>query len=530
MSNCATASVKNTNYVIYYNPDQHFNKATRKDFFAALFNGIGAGEYVEVREIGQQCKQHFFTLDQLATYNPPLDKNVYFGVYARTRKSGKSDACSTTGALYADYDDLGDLGINEKIDEVTERIKRAGLPYPSILVNSGHGIHAYWLLKERAGMEAVGMLKAIAKATNSDIKTADKARVMRLPCTLNVKTGNALRCEVVQADYAKIYDLSLFITRLDKYIDHEERKASKVKYGALEGIKIDRYCIAKMLEGVPEGERNFALGRITKYLQVKGYTKQASQEIVLQWNRLNTPPEDEQKLTNDFNSYWRGDYKLLGCVQDNPELQQVLSKHCNRPECPFTAAIGHIVLNNHVQYNNRLLNQISELSGNDLIIYGLLLRHSEGLTTSLLEEKLTSRATGKRCMSRPTMLSCLEELDKRGFIEILRGNKRAGKESLFKAKPQGTYGTGYTLISNGAINGAIDRRITPAEFKLYTLLLKYAFGKGICWPSSRTLAKEVGTTRENVTMLLKGLEEADFIKKDYTFFNGSERLFIKLLV
>jgi len=56
--------------------------------------------------------------------------------------------------LWADYD-------NVTLEEARARIKNAGLPEPSIYVNSGHGIHAYWLLEERAGSEAIPLLKAI---------------------------------------------------------------------------------------------------------------------------------------------------------------------------------------------------------------------------------------------------------------------------------------------------------------------------------------------------------------------------------
>lgn len=202
---------------------------------------------------------------------------------------------------------------------------------------------------------------------------------------------------------------------------------------------------------------------MTKWLQIKGYTRDKSKKVILAWNEFNDPPEDKEKLISDFNQFWHGDYKLLGCSIKNPELQQVLYKHCNRPECKFLMSIGNMRLDNMVRYNNRLLNELHSLTGNCLIVYGLLMRHREGLTTSLLIEKLTSRATGEVCISKPTRLKVLSTLEKLGFIEVIEGNQRAGRENLYKARPQGTYGLGYTLISNGAINGAIDGRVTPGN-------------------------------------------------------------------
>jgi predicted transcriptional regulator len=497
----------------------------------------GTNDYIEIREIDPEgnTKQHFLKPEDLKDYRPPMDKNIYFGVYSRFRKDGKAQSCSTTKALWVDYDaGMEGLTVYERVKKVQSNIKAAGLPEPSVLVSSGNGIHAYWILKERQ-QEVQEILKAMALATNGDMRATDKARIMRLPNTLNVKDINRpLKCEIVQADYSLIYDLEDIKAALGGYIGQAKEKPLQVKpeptNTLINSINPDRPCIAAMLKGVPEGERNFALGRLTKWLQIKGYTKKKSQQVILEWNSLNNPPEIKAKLLKDFNYYWHGDYKLLGCTIDKPELQQILYKYCNRPECKFTMAIGNIELDNTIKYNNRLLNCLHELTGNDLIVYGVLLRHREGLTASLLMDKLTARATKKPCMSRPTMLKSTDTLRKKGFITITKGNRRAGKENLYKARPQGTYGLGYTLVSNGAINGAIDGRVTAGELRLYVLLLKYAYQKGSCYPSLDTLAKELRSDKSRISKQLKKLEKSDYIKRERVFINGVESLSIRLLM
>ena len=496
----------------------------------------GTNDYIEIREIDPEgnTKQHFIKPEDLKGYRPPMDKNIYFGVYSRFRKDGKAQSCSTTKVLWVDYDaGMEGLTVYERVKKVQSNIKAAGLPEPSVLVSSGNGIHAYWILKERQ-QEVQEILKAMVLATNGDMRATDKARIMRLPNTLNVKDIKSLKCEIVQADYSLIYDLEDIKAALGGYIGQAKEKLLQVKpeptNTLINSINPDRPCIAAMLKGVPDGERNFALGRLTKWLQIKGYTKKKSQQVILEWNSLNDPPEIKAKLIKDFNSYWHGDYKLLGCMIDNPELQQILYKYCNRPECKFTMAIGNIELDNTIKYNNRLLKDLYKLTGNDLILYGLLARHREGLSTSLLVEKLTSRATGKPCMSKPTRLKSLDTLEKLGFIKVTEGNKRAGKENLYKAIPQGTYGLGYTLATNGAINGAIDGRVTAGEFKLYVLLLKYAFNKGACYPSLDTLAKDLRSDKSRISKQLKKLEKNDYIKRERVFINGVESLSIRLLM
>lgn len=489
----------------------------------ALFKD--ATGYVEIRELADYSngnRTHFIKPDQIAEYKPPIEKNVYFGVYDRQENNGTATGCISTGALWADYDGL-------PLHDVKARIASIGLPGPSIIVNSGHGYHCYWLLTERTTKDVTSILRAIAGKTGADVKATDRARIMRLPGTMNVK-GEPVPCQVIEATCER-YSLNLFEAILGvQATELMESIVSTTEKPTPLGIEADRPCIEAILKGVPEGERNFALGRLTKWLQLKGYTRKQAEQTILKWNRLNSPPENKTKLLKDFNMYWHGEYKLLGCAIDKPELQQVLYKYCNRPECRFSMAIGEIKAENSVEVNNRLLNNLHELTGNDIIIYGVLLRHREGLTTSLLMDKLTAKATKTPCISRPTMFKSIDTLRKKGFITVTPGNRRAGKENLYKAKPQGTYGLGYTLVSNGAINGAIDGRVTAGELRLYVLLLKYAYRKGNCYPSLSTLAKELRVKPQSVSIQLKALEQADYIKRSYRLFNGTEKLFIKLLV
>lgn len=393
-----------------------------------------ASGYLEIREIAERAKKIFMMPGDVDGYRPAANKNIYIGIYDRVKGNGKAAGCISTKALWADYDaDMEGLTVAERAEKIMTAIKRVDLPDPSILVSSGNGIHAYWLLNERQ-RDVTDILRAIAGATGGDLRATDRARIMRLPGTFNVK-DRPLRCEILQADYSLIYDIRLFRDKLRDYMGAADKKPIRVR-GNVElvndilGIEPDRHCIKAILRGVPEGERNFMLGRLTKWLQIKGYTRDKSKKVILAWNEFNDPPEDKEKLISDFNQFWHGDYKLLGCSIKNPELQQVLYKHCNRPECKFLMTIGNMRLDNMVRYNNRLLNELHSLTGNCLIVYGLLMRHREGLTTSLLIEKLTSRATGEVCISKPTRLKVLSTLEKLGFIEVIEGNQRAGRENL----------------------------------------------------------------------------------------------------
>ena len=78
--------------------------------------------------------------------------NVFYGVCPRVGGGGRFDLAwqiRTVRTVWMDIDHV-------TVDQALERIAKAGLPPPSIIVNSGHGVHAYWLLAEPYLIDDVG--------------------------------------------------------------------------------------------------------------------------------------------------------------------------------------------------------------------------------------------------------------------------------------------------------------------------------------------------------------------------------------
>jgi hypothetical protein len=70
--------------------------------------------------------------------------NLFFGVCPRVGGKGQFDLAwqiRTVRCLWSDIDHV-------TVDEAGQRVDKAGLPRPSIIVNSGNGAHLYWLLDE----------------------------------------------------------------------------------------------------------------------------------------------------------------------------------------------------------------------------------------------------------------------------------------------------------------------------------------------------------------------------------------------
>lgn len=510
-------------------------------FIQSLFDGCTDDIVVRILPSPTGRANRFLNVNSALTYEPPKAKHVYIGMFGhrlvrneKGKRTADVNSCTNTGVVWADFDDT------KNPVEVLQRVWRSKLPEPSIIVDSGGGLHCYWLLTERAGHEAVDVVKALAVVLGSDGSVCTTPQVMRLPGSYNVKDEfpEPPLCHIISFS-EKRYSLSLFQNVLNVKPTQQNTRQPVVclpqpAQGVTALLEADMPCIRRMANGVPKGHRNTALGRITKYLQLKDYSKERAWHEVTAWNLCCSPQENLRELRASFDGYWDNEnLRLLGCALRNPVYQSILSDYCKGSECERGEAIGAIDFDESVDYNNRLLNRLytpkNRITGYELIVYGVLLRHSEGLTTGKLMAKLTS-PTGRMCMGESAVRRSLKQLRKLGFIQTITGNRRAGREDFHKAKRGGTYDTGFTVVTNGAINGAIDGRVTPEEFRVYVLLLRYAFRKGTCFPSLHTLALELGCEKQTVSGHIKRLEEADYIKRSYGYKQNRYKLFFRLLV
>lgn len=184
--------------------------------------------------------------------------NVFLGVCPRVGGGGRFDLAwqiRTVRCLWTDIDHV-------TVEEAGERIAKSGLPTPSIIVNSGNGVHVYWLLEVPYLIDDVGdpppvdtewiehrgrkkprkylvedgervyldqrrhasrlsakaehlqdVLAGIAKACGGD-HTTDLSRLLRLPGTSNRKDQRNGREPVstalVECDATRLYPLAVF--------------------------------------------------------------------------------------------------------------------------------------------------------------------------------------------------------------------------------------------------------------------------------------------------------------------------------
>jgi P4 family phage/plasmid primase-like protien len=198
------------------------------DFLADFF-GATTEHAVELRSFanrsGDGPARPLFTrdTDMITAHCARWDgdgRGMFFGVCTRVTGShtGRRVDLVECPALWVDID-TAKMGLDK--DTVVSALRPLPLP-PSVIIDSGGGLHAYWLLNEAIGVTAdapdaetteeaiTSTLKQLAGIFAGDLNVCDLARVMRLPGTLNTKTdvmaanaGSPGECRIIEASWVR---------------------------------------------------------------------------------------------------------------------------------------------------------------------------------------------------------------------------------------------------------------------------------------------------------------------------------------
>ncbi len=165
---------------------EHAPTGELRRFLDALYGPARSGLLVELRlRAGAGMTQRFLPVDRLDEVRQVVlelapQTDLYVGVLPRWRAQGaRRDVGGGARVVWADCD--GDGAV---------RALAAFRRPPSIIVRSGSGgnRHAYWLLDRRATVAEVQRAnRRLALALGADAGSAEAARILRPPATLNHK-------------------------------------------------------------------------------------------------------------------------------------------------------------------------------------------------------------------------------------------------------------------------------------------------------------------------------------------------------
>lgn len=192
-------------------------------------------------------------------------RDVYYGVLRRKEATtGSAENCvEGTHVLWADFDAKtfrgGMMGPRSAYAEIT-----AMRMSPHIVVDSGHGYHAYWLLdKEYDFIIAQQVMQGIERVHGSD-HCSDQPRILRVPGTHNYKDAQRLPVRIVRWDMmTPPYSLLAFTEYAMS--EYREPKPPSV-YAGTEGWE-------RSSEGAPKfgvGTRNNGLARLAGIMVARG--------------------------------------------------------------------------------------------------------------------------------------------------------------------------------------------------------------------------------------------------------------------
>ena len=168
----------------------------------------------QVRSIWSKVHERNSVLEQAKQLNTQ-EYGVYFAPCLRTEKKGNAQSASYVPALWVDIDCDNDPMQRET---ALERLNNFDLK-PSVIVDSGGGWHAYWLLKQPYILETeddrsyiANILKGLFQLLGGDknyVKSV--ASVMRLPSTINTKPERDNACvDITCFEPDRRYDIQQF--------------------------------------------------------------------------------------------------------------------------------------------------------------------------------------------------------------------------------------------------------------------------------------------------------------------------------
>lgn len=190
------------------------------EFLDAFFNGTDG--FIEFRllkktEEGRKTQSFFYQSTDDIYWKRLLaenknGRNISFGPNTRKRRKGKKEDVYEVTALHVDLDGDDFPGGKEAILPYIRKVLPEHLQ-PSIIVDSGHGYHLYWLLREPYLIEndddiaiIEGYNKGLAQHLCGD-SAHDISHVLRLPETINQKDSkHPVPCRVIHFNPERRFD------------------------------------------------------------------------------------------------------------------------------------------------------------------------------------------------------------------------------------------------------------------------------------------------------------------------------------
>ena len=495
----------------------------QKKFFSAIFDTeIGAGgnlkdnQYIRVfqsKEGSTREPMFFNNVDDAINYvsgNKRYGINTYFNLSTTTGAGGTYEDLKTRVVLGFDFDKK-DLDDDFNHVDVINKFNEIRLFY-HCLVDSGNGYHAYMMLEPTTDIDrVVEVTQNICKRLGSDVKANLTTQILRVPYTFNVKDPTRQKqvniMKLYEKETIRRYNIDDLYSRFcENEKDKQRGTGDKITSHIINNTNIPD-CIEKiLLEGSKEGTRYEDLQKIVVTLRARNKTLKEIKALIKEWAyKSNYKDNVEYRTEHIYNNLKHIKLDCKGCKHSFKCYDKTESDF-NYPD-DFTVMTMSESHTRYLKASNR--KGAKKMLGNDILIYGILKNHKDGLYRSEIEKELTYRNT--ICLSKPTLRKALQSLEDNGFIEVTtEGRTKFYKLKDIRSDIELTYN-----ISYGATYEAVKGHISTDELRLYQYM-RYLHNKeqrenskalkgNLFQFNQDELAKDLGLTQGRISQMISNL-------------------------
>lgn len=430
--------------------------------------------------------------------------NVYFNLATTNGLGRDREAQKVRYCLAFDFDKK-DLGEQCNIYYIQEQFKKNSLYYHAI-VDSGNGYHFYIFIEPTKNIDLVEKVnKILANRLGADINATLSTQLLRVPCTFNIKKERK-KVNLVHIDENPKRKSIEYFNR--QYLQEKPLEGEGNNY-IVNNTNIPPCMLKIIADGSNEGNRHNDLYKLVKTLQNRNKTEPQILEVLKSWNNKSNPPLSENDLKNSIKGALKSIagilYSCNGCASSKECFNTVYSDF-NHTEFDNLITLTE----SHTKYlksSNRKGAKI--MTGNDLLVYGILKNHSDGLYREEIEEVLTYKKTV--ALSKPTLTKTLQSLEENKFITVEKiGKRKFYKLNTVRSKEECKYS-----VSIGATYNTIRGIISTEELRLYNYM-RYLHHKeqrenpkalkgNLFQINQDVLAKDLGVTQGRISQMVQNL-------------------------
>ena len=492
-----------------------------KKFLKLIYREIGEEEHIRVfQQNGNYNKASYFKdIDEMVKYctsKYTSYNNTYFTLASTDGNGGATENLKYRYCISFDFDKKDyEEGFNHRT--ILNLFKDLKIHYHA-MIDTGNGYHVYVMINKTNKLDMVqDVQQAIGKKLKADLNAIKPTQLLRVPFTYNVKNGGYKMVKVIYAENRhtiRPYDIEfLYEKNCTEYLKDTVNNTN-IKY-TLNNTNIP-ICIQKILKnGSEDGNRYEDLQRIVVMLRQRNKELSNIKEVCKEWaEKSNYKDNLEYRVEHIYNNL---NYISMDCkeCQHRQECYSVVVSdfEYNKDDTIIKVSETHM---GKLKHSNR--KGAKTMKPNDLLVYGILKCHHDGLTKDELLKELTytkKKVVKNVALSDKTLRETLKSLEDNGFIEVEKGVKRNGIPNRYRlkidrAKIELTYD-----ISFSATFECVKGNISTEELRLYNYM-RYLHHKqqredskalkgNLFQINQLELAKELDLTQGRISQMIDNL-------------------------